>query len=89
MRAGLEYYRALPQDISDNRERIARGKLTMPVLAIGGSKAWGRGSEVADSLRRVAVDVEGEVVPDCGHFIPEEQPEYLLERLSAFLQDGD
>lgn len=85
MRAGFEYYRALPQDSADNRDAIARGKLTMPVLAMGGSKAKGRGSEVAESLRRVATHVQEEVVPDCGHFIPEEQPDYLAEHLLQFL----
>ena len=85
MRAGFAYYRALPRDIADNQETIGRGKLTMPVLAMGGAKAWGRGGEVAESLRRVAVDVTGDVVADCGHFIPEERPDYLAERLLSFL----
>ena len=86
MRAGFAYYRALPQDIADNRETIGRGKLQMPVLAMGGAKAWGRGREVAESLRRVAVDVTEDVVGDCGHFMPEERPDYLAERLLTFLR---
>lgn len=44
----------------------------------------GRGSEPEQSLRRVAVDVRGEVVPDCGHFIPEEAPDILNDGLLAF-----
>jgi pimeloyl-ACP methyl ester carboxylesterase len=32
----------------------------------------------------VARHVEGGTVPDCGHFIPEEQPTLLAERLLAF-----
>lgn len=88
MRAGFAYYRALPQDIADNRARIAEGKLPMPVLGMGGAKAYGRGAEVGSSLRRVALSVEAEVVPDCGHFIPEEQPELLAERLLRFLGDA-
>ncbi len=84
MRAGFEYYRALPRDIADNRKSIACGKLRMPVLAIGGSKAWGRGTEVVESLRRVAVDVRGDVMPECGHFIPEEQPDLLVDQLLEF-----
>jgi pimeloyl-ACP methyl ester carboxylesterase len=34
---------------------------------------------------QAAVDVRGEVVPECGHFIPEEAPEFLVDRLLAFL----
>ncbi|SEL47156.1 Pimeloyl-ACP methyl ester carboxylesterase [Roseovarius azorensis] len=84
MRAGLELYRTLPQDIADNRDRIAQGKLPMPVLGIGGAKAFGRGAEVGESLRRVADQVEAEIVPDCGHFIPEEAPDFLAKRLLRF-----
>lgn len=90
MRAGFAYYRALPRDIADNQETIGQDRLRMPVLAVGGAKAWGRGREVAQSLRRVAVDVSEDVVPECGHFIPEERPDHLIERLSTFLgmEDG-
>jgi pimeloyl-ACP methyl ester carboxylesterase len=35
----------------------------------------------------MAIDVRGEVVPDCGHFIPEEAPDILNARLLAFF-DG-
>ena len=89
MRAGFAYYRALPRDIADNQETAARLKLPMPVLALGGAQGWGRGGEVEESLRRVATDVRGAVVAKCGHWIPEEQPEYLIDRLLAFFgEDG-
>jgi pimeloyl-ACP methyl ester carboxylesterase len=81
----VSYYRALPQDIADNAALAARFKLPMPVLALGGDRSWGRGMEVVESLRRLAVDVQGGVVENCGHFMPEEQPEDLLRRLIAFL----
>ncbi len=84
MRAGLAYYRALPQDAADNREIVARFKLPMPVLAVGGAGGRGRGAEPAESLRRVATDVRGEIVPDCGHWIPEEQPAHLARLLREF-----
>jgi pimeloyl-ACP methyl ester carboxylesterase len=88
MRAGFALYRAIPQDAADNQATIARFKLPMPVLAMGGAVSYphgrGRGSEPEQSLRRVAVDVRGEVVPDCGHFIPEEAPDVLNARLLAF-----
>lgn len=84
LRAGFAYYRAIPQDIADNAEAAARSKLPMPVLALGGDRSWGRGTEVAESLRRMAADVRGGVIANCGHWIPEEQPEELLRRLLAF-----
>jgi len=40
---------------------------------------------VPDSFRPYADDMSVEAVPDCGHFIPEEAPDRLLERLQKFL----
>lgn len=91
LRAGFAYYRAIPQDAADNREIIARLKLPMPVLALGGAVSYphgrGRGREPEESLRRVATNVEGGIVPACGHFIPEEAPDLLRDRLLAFFRD--
>ena len=58
----------------------------MPVLALGGGRpeARGRGDEPLESLRLVALQVEGGTIADCGHFIPEEQPSLLAARLLAF-----
>lgn len=91
LRAGFAYYRAIPQDAADNREIIARLKLPMPVLALGGAVSYphgrGRGREPEESLCRVATNVEGGIVPACGHFIPEEAPDLLRDRLLAFFRD--
>ncbi len=85
LRAGFEFYRALPQDAKDNAALLATGfRLKMPVLGIGGGVSYphgrGRGKSVEDSLRRVATDVTAFVLPECGHFVAEEQPE-AIERL--------
>jgi len=85
--AGFAYYRAIPDDIAANRALLASGfRLPMPVLALGGGRAEarGRGDEPLESLRLIASHVDGGTIPDCGHFIPEEQPALLAERLLAF-----
>jgi pimeloyl-ACP methyl ester carboxylesterase len=90
MRAGFAFYRALPQDVAANRAILETGfRLPMPVLAMGGGKweARGRGEEPEQSLRRVAENVTGLVAPDSGHFIPEEQPDYVAEKLLDFFKD--
>jgi pimeloyl-ACP methyl ester carboxylesterase len=84
LRAGFAYYRNIPRDVADNRALLASGfRLQMPVLALGGARteARGRAGEPLESLRAIATDVRGGVVPDCGHFIPEEQPELLARQL--------
>jgi len=88
MRAGFNFYRALPRDVEDNRATLATGfKLPMPTLGIGGGGSRGRGDLVVESLRRVAIHAEGGAIADCGHFIPEEKPAELAERLRAFLKE--
>jgi pimeloyl-ACP methyl ester carboxylesterase len=87
MRAGFNFYRAMTGDVEDNRATFATGfKLPMPTLGLGGGGSRGRGNLVVESLRRVAKSAEGGSVPDCGHFIPEEKPQELAERLRAFLK---
>ena len=87
-RALLEIYRALPRDADDNRDILSRnGKLKMPVLALGGDKSFGRGFECIESLHRVAENVRGGLVRDCGHWIAEEQPGFLVEQLLGFYDE--
>ena len=89
IRAGLNYYRAIPRDIADNAAIAAKFKLPMPVLALGGDRAWGRRMEVVESLRRLATIVRGGVIENCGHWMPEEQPEALARQLLGFFGGGE
>src|SRR5215469_9543238 len=81
MRAGFEYYRALLDDIKQNKE-YSKVKLPMPVLALGGKCSFG--SAALDSMRLLATNVSGGVIPDTGHWIAEERPNFLTEQLFAF-----
>ena len=47
----------------------------------------GRGTEPEQSLRRVATNVRGLVIPDCGHQVPEEQPVILADALERFFAE--
>jgi pimeloyl-ACP methyl ester carboxylesterase len=85
--SGFAYYRNIPRDKADNAAILESGfRLPMPVLALGGGRAEarGRGGEPLESLRVIASNVRGGSVPDCGHFIPEEQPALLAARLLEF-----
>lgn len=81
-RAATGYYRALFDSMEQNREHMAQ-RLTAPVLAVGGESGMGAMMEMM--MRSVADDVTGLIVPECGHYVPEEAPAYLLEHLCAFL----
>jgi pimeloyl-ACP methyl ester carboxylesterase len=91
LEAGFAYYRNIPQDKADNAAILASGfRLRMPVLALGGARteARGRADEPLESLRMIADDVRGGSVAECGHFIPEEQPDALCAQLEAHFARG-
>lgn len=83
LRTGFAYYRAVTQDVADNEART--GKLTLPCLAVGGANSWGRGPEAAKSLRQMADNVTEVLVDECGHWVPEEQPDVLADALRTLL----
>lgn len=86
LRAGLAYYRALPETIAQNTRR-AETKLPMPVLALGGEHAAADGQRQIMEL--VASNLTGAVIPACGHFVPEEAPDALMNQLRMFLKDAE
>jgi pimeloyl-ACP methyl ester carboxylesterase len=72
MHAGFEQFKAFDQDASDNKALISAGKLTMPVLAIGGEKSFG--PMMATVMHAAATNVTEAVVPNSGHWVMEENP---------------
>ncbi|MFM5895474.1 MAG: alpha/beta fold hydrolase [Novosphingobium sp.] len=82
MTAGFNYYRAVPQDIADNAAFRATGKLAMPILVYGGDpETRGRGMTALESWSRVATNVTGGVAEHCGHWIPEERPDFVAQEV--------
>lgn len=86
MHSGFAQFAAFDQDAIDNQVFLANGKLTMPVLALGGEKSFG--PMMATVMRFAAHDVEEGIVPDSGHWIMEENPTATVAMASAFLRAG-
>jgi pimeloyl-ACP methyl ester carboxylesterase len=82
LRGSFGQYRAWDANSAQNEQRKTR-KLTLPVLAMGGAK--GIGEAVVDAMKLVADDVQGMIIPDCGHWLAEEAPDQMLAALTAFL----
>jgi haloacetate dehalogenase len=85
MRAGFEDYRAgatldLEHDGADRDTKIG-----VPTLVLWGE---GRAAQAGDMLgvwrARCAGPLEGFSVPECGHFIPEERPEVVIDAVLKF-----
>jgi pimeloyl-ACP methyl ester carboxylesterase len=93
MRAGFEYYRAIPQDAMENLN-YSKTKLTMPVLALGGGYIPVFGGNItmpsiAYGMKIVAQNVQTVIVPNSGHWIPEEQPSFVIDQLFKFFGNGN
>ncbi|QLJ03060.1 alpha/beta hydrolase [Streptomyces sp. NEAU-sy36] len=85
LRASLAYYRDAAESARKNREALERRHLTVPVLGISGSH--GSVPDMAASLGPWADNTTGIVVPDAGHFIPDEQPGAVTAALADFIDD--
>jgi pimeloyl-ACP methyl ester carboxylesterase len=84
MHDAFEQFHAFPQDGIDNQGFLAAGKLTMPVLAIGGSASYG--DKLAVELGFVATNVQAQVIAGSGHWLMEEQPVATMAAIRAFLE---
>jgi haloacetate dehalogenase len=71
--------------VHDRADRDAGRRLAMPLLALWGAEGVvERCFKPLDEWRRVADRVQGQALP-CGHYVPEEAPEALLEQVLPFL----
>jgi pimeloyl-ACP methyl ester carboxylesterase len=86
MHSAFNQFAAFAQDAEDNKVLAARGKISIPVLAVGAQMSYGAG--MADLLRFVATDVTPAVVPDSGHWIMEEQPVFAVRMINGWLEAG-
>ncbi len=83
MHSAFEQFAAFSQDAIDNKAFAAKGKLAMPVLAIGAEKSFG--STMASEMRAAFADVTEVVIPNSGHWLMEEQPGPTVAAIRAFL----
>jgi pimeloyl-ACP methyl ester carboxylesterase len=88
MHAGFEYYRAFPQDAIQNMN-YSKTKLTMPVLALGAGYIPTFGGNITMptivyGMQILAQNATGIIVPNSGHWIPEERPDFVLYQLYKF-----
>ncbi len=82
LRSAFEYYRAFPAGAQQIADASARGRLTMPTMAVG---SFPVGDTTFRQLSTVADDLVGHVLEDCGHIIPQDRPAELLAVLRPFL----
>ncbi|GAA1032674.1 MULTISPECIES: alpha/beta fold hydrolase [Amycolatopsis] len=84
LRASLAYYRDAAESARKNHAALERRHLTVPVLGI--SSSHGSIPDMAASLSPWADNATGVVIPNSGHFIPDEQPAAVVAALTAFIE---
>lgn len=82
MRAGFEHYGTLLEDGKENRAAF-KEKLKLPVLVLNGEKSMPQ-EQTLSNVRRVAENVEVDLVPSSGHTLADDNPEWLAARLQQF-----
>jgi pimeloyl-ACP methyl ester carboxylesterase len=73
-----------PERIVEPRANLSR--ISVPTLVLWAEKDRLFGKRTARRLRDDLPDATMTVVPDCGHFLQEEQPELIAGHLQSFLQ---
>ncbi|KAL4790147.1 Alpha/Beta hydrolase protein [Aspergillus venezuelensis] len=81
MSRGLEYYRAFKESVAQNVE-FTGSKLEIPVLGLGGEGSVGGGMVIL--VKGFADNVEGGMIEECGHYLLEEQPDFVAEKVLEF-----
>src|SRR5580693_1779330 len=83
MHCAFEQFAAFAQDAIDNKALAAKGKLTMPILALGADHSYK--TLMADIMRFVGSNVTGGVITDSGHWVMEEQPRQTTAAIVDFI----
>ena len=84
MHSAFNQFEAFTQDATDNKAFLAKGKLTMPILALGGDHSFG--TQMADIMRLVATNVTAGVITDSGHWVMEEQSKQTTAAIVNFIE---
>lgn len=84
MRGMLGYYRAVLEDMEQNKV-FSKKLLEVPILALGGDQ--GSAPDLYERVQPLAASVKGGLIKDSGHYIPEEQPFALCEKIIKFDSD--
>lgn len=85
LHTSLGWYRAFPED---EKEQAPVHPVEVPVLYLRGNKEPGVLSSYVDGLHKSSChQVTGEIIEDCGHFTPEENPAGVARAIYQFLKD--
>lgn len=82
--AGFDYYRALG-NAKEFFEMVVTPPWSFPVLALDGDHSMS--GLTAESFARIQPGLKSMLVPESGHFVQEEQPDFLVRALLDFTSE--
>jgi pimeloyl-ACP methyl ester carboxylesterase len=82
IRSGFQWYATGLREDTENLAAMT-DPLTIPVMAWGGSHFLG---DITPAWSEYAKDVIGGSVENCGHFVPEEKPQFVIDSIKEFFQ---
>ncbi|KAK6364013.1 hypothetical protein LTS17_012600 [Exophiala oligosperma] len=85
MTNGFNYYRAFAESAKQYKDEYKHVQIPVPVLAISGAEALGAAMKSVLGISTVQAKSKLVVVEDCGHCVPEEQPEVTASEILAFI----
>jgi pimeloyl-ACP methyl ester carboxylesterase len=85
LHTGFEWYRAFAQDEKDNKA-VKGEAVETPVLYLRGDKENFELAKYVQGFHDSGIqNLQAELIPNCGHFAPSEQPEAVLKVLREFI----
>jgi pimeloyl-ACP methyl ester carboxylesterase len=81
LRASLNHYGYIPQ-MAEQTKELTRSKLNVPMLAWAGRRSFG--DHCFESAKAIATSAQGGVIEECGHWVFEEKPDFIVQQLSEF-----
>jgi pimeloyl-ACP methyl ester carboxylesterase len=81
LRASLNHYGYIPQ-MAEQTKELTSNKLSVPMLAWGGRRSFG--DHCITSAKAIASSADGGVIEECGHWVFEEKPDFIVDQLNQF-----
>lgn len=81
LRASLNHYGSIPE-MAEQTARLTQAKLDIPMLAFGGEASFG--DHCYRCAQHICPSATGGVIPECGHWVFEEKPDFISDALKTF-----
>jgi pimeloyl-ACP methyl ester carboxylesterase len=81
LRSSLNLYGYIPQ-MAEQTAELTKQKLAIPMLAWAGRSSFGE--HCFESAKAIAETATGGVIEECGHWVFQEQPDFISGELKKF-----